>query len=289
MCAWHPLFIYLLIGLMAAGLCLACGATPDTTEEDNGDSGDDTFGDDDGAEGSDDDDAAGDDDDADDDDAADDDDTAGDDDDDPPEVMILDDGMTGADLVEILEDFGTNAAIWGLESEYDGSPIEADVIILVDGGALVWGVDMPEAGQQALLDFQAAGGSLLVTEWVLWDHAQLGQYDLLAASLPATVSNEWGTEAETFFVEIPSHPIAQDLPGEFSLESISFSHATATRGDVVISGTQSGHAVVADASGAGRICYCAFAGVSDGLDGKLDLWSEPMRLLIRNIVDWLQE
>ena len=181
------------------------------------------------------------------------------------------------------------ASIWGLESQYNGAPIDAPVIVLLDGAAEVWGVDMPVSGQQALLDFVADGGGLMVTEWVLWDHMQHGQYVLLNTGLPAAIQDSWGTDSETFSVLLPGHPIAQNLPDQFRVEAISYSRLLALRGDVVVAGKRTGASIIADATSGGRVVYCAFAGVSDGLSGTLDIRTEPMRLLMRNIVEWLAQ
>jgi hypothetical protein len=223
----------------------------------------------------------------DDDDFLSDDDDDGDDDDDlVADVVILDDGVTGEDLVEILADAGIEASIWGLESEYNGQDLESSVVLLIDGGADVWGNDMPLPGQQALAEMLENGGSLLVTEWVLWD-IQNGHYSALQPFIPAAYGTGSNTGPESFHVQSFTHPITQGLDADFSVGAISYSNVVATGGSVLITGDQSGDAIIADGSFGGKLVYCAFAGSSDGYDGALDPWTEPMKTLMANIVNWL--
>lgn len=225
-----------------------------------------------------------------------DDDAAGDDDfdddtsdDDGPDVLILDDGISGEGLVDALDEFNISAQIWGLETLYKGENINAPVVVLFNGGVDVWEVDMPLEGQQGLLDHYQAGGGLVITEWVMWDNLNHGHYSLLSKILPVSTDGEWGAGLETFFVERPNHAITQNLPPDFVFQNIAYSHLSAFRGEIVIRGYNSGDAIVADATGPGRLVYGAFAGASDGLSGKVEVWTDPMKLLFRNIVTWLTE
>ena len=230
---------------------------------------------------------------ADDDSSAGDDDTSDDDDtgsdDDGPDVIILDDGITGQGLADVLDDFNISSEIWGLESAYTGETLNAPVVVLFNGGPDAWQVDMPQKGQQALLNYFQAGGNLVITEWVMFDYFNLGHYSLLSSILPVTTDGTWGVGPETFFVERPNHALTLNLPLDFVFPNIGYTHLTAIRGEIVISGKNSGDALVADATGPGRLVYGAFSGASDGSTGMVDIWTEPMKLLFRNIYTWLTE
>ncbi len=283
--------LILTISFIILLVLFSCG--PEKAPVDDDDDGG-AFSDDD-ASGEDDDwtvdDDQGDDDSSDDDSSDDDDDSSDDDDDNRPDVLILDDGISGEGFIEALAQFEIEGEIWGLETEYYGEELKAPVVVLFDGGPEVWGVDMPDEGQSALVDFIVNGGGLMITEWVLYDKRENAHYSILSDILPAQMGlyADFGNMTETFTLNLPSHPISDQLPPSFSMNEISISHLTAIRGDVVITGENSGDSIVADTTNQGRLVYCAFAGASDGAFGSLDLWNNEMAILARNIITWLND
>lgn len=276
------LILILLLSASVMVLSVGCGDDAEVNSSDSSDSNDsDNSADDDDSDNGEvaDDDSP---------DVTDDDDDAADDDDDTPDygpdAIILDDGVSGTYLVDILAQYGIDAEIWGLESDYNGEELEADVVLLLDGGPSVWGIDMPEQGQQALVDLVSQGGSLMITEWVLWD-VQYGHYNILKELVPVSYKG-WGSGEESFHVLKAEHPIARSID-DFTVTEIAYSVVEAKRGIVVLSGDHSRDAVVADSTTGGRVVYCSFAAMSDGMAGTLDPWTQPMKQLMENILSWL--
>ena len=76
--------------------------------------------------------------------------------------------------------------------------------------------DMPQAGQMALRDWVSGGGRLVTAEWVIW-LAATARLQVLAATLPAVIANNYSSpSAVTYQVATPNPVINAGLPTSFT-------------------------------------------------------------------------
>lgn len=107
----------------------------------------------------------------------------------------------------------TTGAEWG---GFDGtiSLVGFDAVVMNHGAN--WGSSyqqVPEAGQQQLVDFVNAGGGLITTEWIIYNSATSGNsaYATLYPILPAMYGNAWNSVMQTTFSVVTPDPIMNAL------------------------------------------------------------------------------
>jgi hypothetical protein len=103
------------------------------------------------------------------------------------------------------------------DQDFDGTPALGpyDAVVLLDGTE--WQQSMPEAGQQALIDFVSSGGGLVVLEWIAWEIGVTPRYQTLDALMPVTYADEWTTAQSRYSVRQSSHPITSTVPASFQV------------------------------------------------------------------------
>jgi len=195
-------------------------------------------------------------------------------------VLIIGDGGTETGLDTAFRNAGFTTTIVNDDALYDGtnpSPQGYGAIVLTDGTN--YGSDMPVAGQNAIVTFVQNGGGLINTEWIGYE-IQSGRYTILRSIIPfARTSGSSGTETYTLRTR---NQITQGVDTTFSV-STGTSIGTANSGDVVVSGSVAGAAVVAVQSGKGRVVSFASAGKYSPYDAFSNL---NMKKLMVNAVTW---
>lgn len=171
-------------------------------------------------------------------------------------VLVIGDGATEGDVVPILQAAGYSTTLVADDAYYTGAnppPSSFGAVILLDGRD--YSDDMLQAGQQALVDYVAGGGTLIVSEWIAYEVAS-GRYSTLAPLMPVTRS---GGSSGTFpFSVVQSHPITAGVAATFWVET-AISHCAARPGASVLV-TSSGPVVSLRAHGSGNVVHFAVAG-----------------------------
>lgn len=202
-----------------------------------------------------------------------------------PKVLVLADGGTEVHVGSALSTAGFDVTMGPLYSDYDGTDLgQHDAVILLTG--IDYHNDFQPGVEQALVDFVAAGGGLLTTEWFLYYAGR--SYDLLTPILPATYGGDYEYQGETYS-RVLDHPITLGLPAQFdvtgawSAVQLVADPAPEKKARVLFHGSYSGDAVVAGQHGNGRVVSWGMAGEYDGTD----IWTPDVDLLLSKIAGWL--
>ncbi|MDX1675887.1 MAG: hypothetical protein R3314_13925 [Longimicrobiales bacterium] len=206
----------------------------------------------------------------------------------PDPVLILGDEATEDSVYTILTEAGVDVVLGPPYYQWDGTGLDSiSAVIFLNG--YDYGFAVADSVQAALIDFVAAGGGLMTTEWLLWN-AGRGDYDDVAAIAPAVYDYDYDYGTEDYTVEMAGHPIADGLPATFAVPDSGWSYAyvvadtaAAKEAVVVITGSVSGDAVVAGRWGDGRTVHWNMAGQYDGDD----IWAPEVRQLLVNIVTFI--
>ncbi|MBI4957800.1 MAG: hypothetical protein HY908_37690 [Myxococcales bacterium] len=215
----------------------------------------------------------------------------------PKKVLILVDEVPGgaAPLAVALTAAGFRVTTSDVAaSAYAGSPALAgelapDAVVVLSGGqARTPHPDMPLEGQQAIVDFVAAGHGLVLTEWAAFHVAAEGtpRWQTLA---PLVLLGRTGGHSGQVTYEVEpafaSHPLWAGLPASFSFTSTSNVGAIRPAPGVArIARSPQAQDVVAirDLPPAGRVVHLAHAGnhVAHG-------WTNiDLQRLVANAVGW---
>lgn len=211
-------------------------------------------------------------------------------------VLLLGDGKTEDSVRVILNRAGIEVQSAGPYWEFDGSGLEgfSAVIFLVG-----YDYAMPMDGdvQQGIVNFVAAGGGLVTTEWMLyntsWDKNLQG---LVADIVPSLYGDDYsdtgepGDGVEDYTRFAAGHPVAEGLPQTFSTPAFDWTYslttadpAPAKQAQVIFAGSLSGDAVVAGRHGAGRTLHWNMGGEYVGSR----IWTPEMSQLLVNIVKYV--
>jgi hypothetical protein len=194
-------------------------------------------------------------------------------------VLVITDGATETDVANILTTAGFTVTTTVQDDQYYGTPDpnNYNAVILLNGEN--YGNDMPTAGQTALVNFVSNGGGFIVFEWIAYE-IENGRYQSMLDLVPITRVGG-GSDPDNYTV-VASHPVTNGITS-FSLTQ-GYNEGNANSGTVLLTGTQSGDAVVAKEYGLGKIVGFASAGNYNGYQPFL----EPnMQLLLVNSVNWV--
>ena len=209
------------------------------------------------------------------------------------EVLIIWDEENGTDVQSITTTLGDAGHVVTLsdtiEYEYDGTnpaPSDFDVVIHLNGDTHATG--LPEAGQQALVDFVAGGGAFIHSEWNAYEFGE-GRHTLME-DLTLLVRTSGHTANETLYVldGVEDHPVLAGVPASFELSG-NFNRGTVREFDA-----QPSEQLMEDSSGnpalvvreweQGRIVAFHHAGAYSSYTPYAT--SEDLSLLLVNAVDW---
>ena len=163
---------------------------------------------------------------------------------------------------------------------------EFNLVILPNGES--YGNDMPEEGQQALLEFVENGGGLIILEWAAYN-VSIGLYQTLGEVIPMTRSSG-GSGLDSAYVQA-DHPITQNVD-EFFTTDHGYNVGYANWGEVLVTRSSNnnnesyntGDAVVAADYGDGKVVQFASAGTYLGFYPFQT--SENMAQLMINSAAW---
>lgn len=204
----------------------------------------------------------------------------------PPSVLILRDYYSETGIRNVLTEAGMEVTVTSIPySSWNGtnpSPDDFDVIIMP--AADYYYNDMPQTGQQALVDFVTRGGGFITTEWITYGVQSYGYYATLDQILlyePSQWAYRNGNQTLTI---AGAHPITAGLPSSFSIP-----YHYANKGGIkngvtqVVSGTMTPTAVAAKQHENGRIVQYSLQGNYLASIAQSDT---NMKLLLINAVNW---
>jgi len=204
-------------------------------------------------------------------------------------VLVLKGSASEANAISAITSAGYIVVDGGISSAYSGTPNPNafDAVVLLLGND--HSIDMPVAGQTAILDYVNSGGGLVFTEWFAF-HVQEGRYQILN-DLQCFTRWSGTTVTGEVYTTVPAqagHPVVQGLPSPFT---ISVNHGTNHNGallagaTVLMTGSTSNHAVAVREYGTGKVVQLATAGLFSGRDVWVDA---NMRILLQNSVNWVR-
>ena len=169
-----------------------------------------------------------------------------------------------------------------------GTPPRFDAVVLLDGGLRMPPADMPAEGQQAIVDFVAAGHGLVLTEWATFHVASTPtpRWQILAPLVLLDRRDAYSGHV-TYQVEpaFASHPLWAGLPPSFTFSSAS-NVGTLRAAPGVTRVAHSPEAkdavVIRDLPSSGRVVHLAHAG-----NHVMNGWGNVnVQRLVANAVAW---
>lgn len=200
------------------------------------------------------------------------------------EVLLLGDGSTEDSLAVVLAEKGITADKAGLYYTYTGENLNRyKTVVLLNGAFYSNGI--ADSVQTKLVNFVKSGGSLLVTEWILWGSTK---FPILLNAIPAAYSGSWSSGTEKYRLQPDGAGLgfadSLDMPSSGWSFSVTKADTTAAeQAKVVYKGSRSGDAVVFGKAGQGRTAYWNMGG---HYGGKA-IWTPEIRNLSVKIVSWL--
>ena len=196
-------------------------------------------------------------------------------------VLVIADGGTQLDLIPLLTAAGYSVTEVIDDASYDGTnpaPNSFDAVVLLDG--VNFGSDMPVAGQTALADYVFSGGGIILTEWIAWEVSN-GRYANMSDLVPITRTS--GFEGSDNLTVVLAHPVTEGVSSSFVVLN-GANIGVLNSGEVVVTGSESGDAVVVKSYGDGRIVAFASAG---NYFGHHPFQQVDMAKLFTNAVSWV--
>ena len=133
------------------------------------------------------------------------------------DVLVLGDGRSESDAIDALLGAGLKVSFGGRYDGWDGLfPVAANhsAILLLDG--YNYGLGLQATAENALTNFVASGGGLVVSEWTSYDVLE-GYFDAaFGALLPVTQPVYREGSAAVWTTTVPNHPILAGLPAQWS-------------------------------------------------------------------------
>ena len=174
-------------------------------------------------------------------------------------VLILSDANAAGNTAFLAKVNGAGLAgtlVANGAATYANNPVAGNysVVMVMVGDA--YSTDMPLAGQQAIVNAQAAGKGVVITDWGGYQVYSSRWATLKAVNLYTYTTG--GTGLFSFKLESVNHPIWTNLPATFqTTTSQGYSTGTITNSGVRIAGnvTTAGAGVVVRSSPGGRIVY----------------------------------
>jgi hypothetical protein len=142
------------------------------------------------------------------------------------DVLVLSSGDPDLDdsVVEALTVAGHSVAVGPQYFDFDGTFGLAGVGTVHLQPNANWNAgDMPEAGQQQLIDFVQAGGGVVTCEWAEWKAYLQGSFQDLKALLPAETSTFTSTAETTYTKATADATLNAGLPDAFTFPETSYS------------------------------------------------------------------
>jgi len=206
-----------------------------------------------------------------------------------PKVLVLADGGSQDSVAQILRDAGFAVTMGGLYWTYTGAGLAShDAVVFLCGTDYTHVV--ADSVQQKLVDFVAAGGGLLGTEWMIYNLKYNERMDRIAGILPVDDRTSESYMIESYSLAAPLHHVSAGLPDSFATTGAwSFSHTVASTDPIkqavtIYRGSTSGDAVVVGVHGAGRTAHWNSAMQYAGAD----IWSPNVRRVLVNLVDYVR-
>lgn len=200
-------------------------------------------------------------------------------------VLILRDGGSEYILQQQLMNDGYNVTVPAtFEYQYDGTNPninDFDVLVLLNGQS--YNQSMPEAGQQAILDFVKNGGGLIATEWISYEIVNRGQYQLLKNYLPLLRTT--GFTSSDIWTPTGEHPITAGVTS-FSLEHGASGMVLQNEGTTVVTGSLANQAVAYKKVENGMIVQFASA---PGYFNIHSFNNPQLYKLLTNSINWVTE
>lgn len=210
-------------------------------------------------------------------------------------VYVFSTGIPAADAAYVASLTGhghtvTLGVSWDL---FDGTASLAgiDVGLMNHSGNWSSSTDtVPLAGQQQLVDFVAAGGGLITTEWIVYNNGTSGgtAYALVAPILPVTYGLSWNGSASTTFTQASTDAVMNSGVPETFESPVDYFAGTETKleprpGATVFflgSNLDNNAAVTGWQVGAGRTVSFST------MPGELSLAHANYSRLLSNAIDW---
>jgi hypothetical protein len=203
-------------------------------------------------------------------------------------IGILHDDSTHVAMIAYLEAEGYDVTNLGFYDEHDGSGLD-DIDLLVMLNGYDYGSDLPDTVQQAYLDFMTGGGTMVFTEWFLYDENN----EMLSEVNPLAYTDDYCDDGEGACIDTLSvdvvHELTNGLPNTFTTpDDYTYSFlilnedATSTNAQVLISGVIGGAMLGVADLGQGHCIHWNNGGVYDGED----IWDANTLMILENIVDF---
>jgi len=210
-------------------------------------------------------------------------------------VYVFSTGVPAVDAayVSSLTSHGHTVTIGASWELFDGTASLAgiDVVLMNHGGNWTSSTDsVPLAGQQQLVDFVGAGGGVITTEWIVYNHGASDgtAYAVIMPILPVTYGLTWNGAASTTFTQASTDAVMNSgLPATFE-SPVDFFAGTETEleprpGATVFflgSNLDNNAAVTGWQVGAGRTVSFST------MPGEFSLADANYSRLLSNAIDW---
>jgi Zn-dependent metalloprotease/subtilisin family serine protease len=196
-------------------------------------------------------------------------------------ILIIGDGGTEIRLDSLFKSAGFSTTIVSDDGVYNGnnpSPSGFAAVVLTDGTN--YGSDMPSSGQDSIVRYVQNGGGLITSEWIGYE-IENGRYSILKSIIPFTRTS--GTSGTETYTVTKQHQISEGVDNSFSV-STATSIGVANAGEIIISGSVAGAALVAAQYGKGKVVSFASAGKYSSYDA---FSNQNMKKLMLNSVKWV--
>ena len=200
-----------------------------------------------------------------------------------PKVLVLADNGTEDHVLHVLGAAGADTTRGGLwyEDQFEDVYLY-DVVVLLNG--VDYSHLMSDVAMARLVQFVAAGGGLITTEWLTY---YAYKNAMLTDILPVVDTSDYDYDPETLRPS-PTHPLAAGLPDslttgpDWSWITLVPDTTAAKNAQVAVTGDFGGPAVVTGTHGNGRTVSWGMAGTYDGDD----IWTPGVEQLLTRIVTW---
>jgi hypothetical protein len=221
-------------------------------------------------------------------------------------VLILSSGFSALDnqLAMLLGDAGHSVTVGTQYVSFIGADLGGKNVALLLTNYNWPAGNMPEAGQEALVNFVSSGGGLITTEWTVWKWASKGgtypfsgSFARLGELFPVEKNDNYGYSSTLTYTQAASDPtLNSELPASFTFPTDDIEGTEAyfvPRPAATVFYSSTGSRIVDDIStamnGAGVVGWRVGAGHVLQLStvmGPKELGDPSYRRLVTNAVNW---